>query len=154
MRKRILVLLTAALLLTGAIAAGAIGKPPAKKKKTPTAAKTTFNAVLGTKQEVPAETGAKPTAGGKFTAHLSGGTLTWNLTFAHLTGKASAAHIHLGAKGKPGGVIVSICGPCTSPAKGSQKVTNAVIKDLRSGHTYVNVHTMKNPNGEIRGQIG
>ena len=41
----------------------------------------------------------------------------WKLTFAKLSGAATAAHIHLGAKGKAGNVLVALCGPCTSGAR-------------------------------------
>jgi hypothetical protein len=36
---------------------------------------------------------------------------------------------------------------------GKAKVTAAVIKDLGKHLLYVNVHTAKNPAGEIRGQV-
>ncbi len=29
-----------------------------------------------------------------------------------------------------------------------------LIRQMRSGNAYVNVHTRQNPNGEMRGQIG
>ena len=43
---------------------------------------------------------------------------------------------------------------CKSPLKGSATLTAAQIKTLNAGGLYVNVHTKKNANGEIRGQIG
>ncbi len=43
---------------------------------------------------------------------------------------------------------------CKSPIKGSAKVSAAWIKDMTAGKTYVNIHTKKNLNGEIRGQVG
>ena len=52
-------------------------------------------------------------AHGTFTGALTGTKLTWKLTFAKLTGPATAAHIHLGGMGKAGNVVVAICGPCT-----------------------------------------
>jgi hypothetical protein len=30
---------------------------------------------------------------------------------------------------------------------------NALLREMGRGNTYVNVHTVQNPNGEIRGQI-
>jgi hypothetical protein len=50
-------------------------------------------------------------------------------------------------------VLVPLCGPCTSPVSGTATLTQDEINDLEAGQTYVNVHTAKNPNGEIRGQI-
>ena len=113
----------------------------------------TFTAVLNIGQEVPHPTGTKVGAAGKFTVTVSGTTLTWKLTFGHLSGPATAAHIHSGVKGKSGPVLIPLCGPCTSPATGTATVTSAQVTDMAAGKDYVNVHTNKNGNGEIRGQI-
>jgi hypothetical protein len=145
MRKRIAVLLGSAVVVVGAVAAVALARPSASS--------TSFKANLDTRQEVPKETGASVRASGSFTATLTGTKLSWKLTFDHLTGAATAAHVHSGAKGKAGPVIVPLCGPCKSPASGTARVTAAVAKMLSGGGTYVNVHTAKNPNGEIRGQV-
>jgi hypothetical protein len=117
------------------------------------ATKMNFTAVLNVGQEVPHPIGTKLGESGKFTATVSGTTLTWKLTFTHLTGAVSAAHIHTGKKGHAGAVLTPLCGPCTSPASGTATVTSAEITSMKNGGTYVNVHTGKNANGEIRGQI-
>ena len=145
MRKRNAVLLGSVVVVMGALAAVALARP--------TASSMSFKANLDTRQEVPKETGASIRASGNFSATLTGAKLTWKLTFDHLTGPVAAAHIHSGAKGKAGPVIVALCGPCKSPASGSAHVSAAVAKMLQSGTTYVNVHTAKNANGEIRGQV-
>jgi hypothetical protein len=113
----------------------------------------TFTAVLNAGQEVPHPAGTKAGASGKFTATASGTTLTWKLTFGHLSGPATAAHVHTGIKGKAGAVLIPLCGPCTSPASGTATVTATQIADMGAGKDYVNVHTTKNANGEIRAQI-
>jgi hypothetical protein len=105
-------------------------------------------------QEIPAQTVKTPAANGSFTATLSGRQLNWKLTFSKLSGPATAAHIHLGAKGKAGNVLIPLCGPCKSGAHGSSALTVAVTKDFKKHLLYVNVHTTKNPGGEIRGQLG
>jgi hypothetical protein len=79
--------------------------------------------------------------------------LAWRLTFSSLSGPAMAAHIHLGATGHAGPVAIALCGPCTSTVKGVSPVTPAQATTLLHGGDYVNVHTTKNTNGEIRGQI-
>ena len=114
---------------------------------------TKYSAKLTVGQERPRPRGTRASASGTFTATLAGKTLKWRLTFAHLTGAATAAHIHLGAKGKAGAVLVPLCGPCKLRTSGTAKLTAATAKALARGTTYVNVHTKKNPNGEIRGQI-
>jgi hypothetical protein len=112
-----------------------------------------LTATLNAGQEVPHPHGVGSGAAGKFTATVTGTTLKWKLTWSHLTGAATAAHIHAGKKGVAGAVVVPLCGPCTSPASGTTKVTGAVVKQLQDGTMYVNVHTVKNANGEIRGQV-
>jgi hypothetical protein len=90
---------------------------------------------------------------GTFTGTVTGSKLSWHLTFSHLTGKAVAAHIHLGAKGKSGNVLVPLCAPCTKAAMGTVKLNAMQLRDLTKAATYVNVHTAKYANGEIRGQL-
>jgi hypothetical protein len=110
-------------------------------------------AKLNAKQEVPAQVVKDTKAKGLFTGKLVGRKLTWKLTFSGLTGKATAAHIHMGAVGKAGNVAVPLCAPCKSGAHGTTKISAAVKKALAHHKAYVNVHTAKNPNGEIKGQV-
>src|SRR2546430_15584272 len=104
-------------------------------------------------REVPKPKGVPAAATGTFTGTLKGKKLTFKLTFAHLSGKAFAAHIHKGKAGTAGPVIVPLCGPCKSPVSKTVTVTSAARNAIEHGATYVNVHTPKNKGGEIRGQI-
>jgi hypothetical protein len=108
-------------------------------------------------QERPKPKGKVRRAQGTFTATVTkSGTsavIAWRLSFSRLTGKAVAAHIHSGARGKPGPVIVALCAPCKNGARGRATVGASVLKTLESGRAYVNIHTGKNPAGEVRGQI-
>jgi hypothetical protein len=113
-----------------------------------------WSAKLTVKQEVPKQAVKTPAANGAFTATLKGKKLTWRLTFSKLSGPATAAHIHMAAKGVAGGVVVALCGPCKSGAHGTATVPAAVVKAASKHLLYVNVHTAKNPAGEIRGQLG
>jgi len=107
--------------------------------------------------ERPKPKGKVGRARGTFTATVTkNGTsavIAWRLTFRKLSGRAIAAHIHSGARGKAGPVIVPLCAPCKSGAHGRVTVNASVLTALEAGRTYVNVHTPKNPNGEIRGQL-
>ena len=112
---------------------------------------------LNARQEVPRPQGAVGRARGTFTATVtrSGPTavVAWRLTFSRLTGPAVAAHVHLGARGKAGRVVIPLCGPCRNGARGQATVRVAVLRALERGTAYVNVHTRRNSAGEIRGQI-
>ena len=116
-----------------------------------------YKASLTAAQEVPKPKGVPSGAAGSFKAAESERNgkkkLTWRLTFHGLSGKATAAHIHLGKRGKAGPVVVPLCGPCTSGAHGTATISNSLDKSIEGGKAYVNVHTIKNPNGEIRGQV-
>lgn len=118
---------------------------------------TKYRASLTTRAEVPKPTGARTGAGGTFTVPLteSSGSysIAWTLTFKNLTGRAQAAHIHKGKPGKAGPVLVTLCGPCKSGRKGKARISKTIASAMKAGTAYVNVHTAKNPAGEIRGQI-
>ena len=116
-------------------------------------ATTMLGAKLTAAQEIPKQAVADADAHGTFTGTLVGTKLTWKLTFAKLTGPATAAHIHLGAMGKAGNVVVPLCGPCKSPMTGTATISASLLKQIEKHLTYVNVHTGKNPAGEIRGQV-
>jgi hypothetical protein len=112
---------------------------------------------LNTKLEVPRPKGATKGTG-SFTGTLkvvsaTKASLTWKLSYARLTGPGLAAHVHLGAPGKAGKVIVPLCGPCRSGRGGKTSVTAVAAAAMIAGKTYVNVHTKANPNGEIRGTV-
>src|SRR5438270_4828431 len=112
-----------------------------------------LSAKLSAKQEVPKPTGVPAAATGTFTGKIVGFKLTWKLTFKGLSGAAMAAHIHLGKPGKAGNVIVALCPPgCKSGKSGTTTVKKDVRDAIEHNGTYVNVHTAKNPGGEIRGQ--
>ncbi len=112
---------------------------------------------LGAAQEIPRPKSVSAKAGGRFIGGLTrkgtGATVSWRLTFLGLTGKAAAAHIHLAKPGKAGPVAVALCGPCRSGIRGTAKVNARTRAALLGGGAYVNVHTAKNPAGEIRAQI-
>lgn len=108
-------------------------------------------------QERPKPKGKVRRAQGTFTATVTkngdSGVINWRLTFSKLTGRAVAAHIHSGPRGKAGPVIVPLCAPCKNGATGRATVDASVLNSLESGRSYVNIHTRKNAAGEVRGQI-
>jgi len=108
-------------------------------------------------QERPKPKGNVGRARGTFTATVtkqgSSATIAWRLTFSRLTGRAVAAHIHNGARGRTGPVVVPLCAPCRSGVRGTANVNASVLNALEAGRAYVNVHTRRNPAGEIRVQI-
>ncbi len=120
------------------------------------AAETAFKAVLSTGEEVPLGTGdSKGMA--EFTLNEETKEISWKVTFEGLTGDAIAAHIHGPAdKGANAGVVVGL-GPqgqaLPSPFEGKATLTDEQIADLKAGKHYVNIHTLANKAGEIRGQI-
>jgi CHRD domain len=80
------------------------------------------------------------------------GAITGSVTTKDVQG--TMAHIHRGAKGTNGPVIVPLDkngDTYTVPA--GRKLTPAQIEDLKKGNLYVNVHTNRNKGGEVRGQM-
>jgi CHRD domain len=104
-------------------------------------------------REVPAPKGVPAAVKGAFTGTLKGDKVTFKLTFSGPSGKAVAAHIHLGKPGKAGAVIVPLRGPCRSGVSKTMTVSNKAHDAIERNGTHVNVHTTKNAGGEIRGQV-
>ncbi|KQU74442.1 hypothetical protein ASC75_20645 [Aminobacter sp. DSM 101952] len=77
--------------------------------------------------------------------------LTWTVTSTGLTGDATAAHFHgPAAVGENADPVVDIS---SSVASGSADLTDQQMADLQAGKWYLNIHTQKFPDGEIRGQV-
>jgi hypothetical protein len=82
----------------------------------------------------------------------SDGTVSGNVTTTGVEG--TMAHIHQGAKGQNGPVIIPLTksgNTYTVPA--GAKLNDAQMKAYKEGNLYVNVHTAKNKGGEVRGQL-
>jgi hypothetical protein len=129
----------------------------------------TWIATLDAAQEVPAPnvTGASPS--GRAWIIDNGTTLTYYYEYNGLTSNANNAHIHRAATGVAGNVIVPITFfPAQSrviagtidmtvadvaPSAAETVSPDSLRTLLNNGNAYVNVHTVNNGPGEIRGQV-
>jgi hypothetical protein len=137
----------------------------------------TFSAKLTGFDETPSES----TPGrGSFKARIvNGDTIHYKLHyegFESAEGDTLFSHIHFGQPGVAGGVAAFLCGggnkPACTPTEGTfegdivasdivgpsgQGIAagefDEVVRAMRKGYTYANVHTTLNPAGLIRGQI-
>jgi hypothetical protein len=131
-------------------------------------APTQWNASLSGANEVPP---TSSTATGTFAASFDAATttVTWTLSVPSLSG-ITAAHLHAGAAGANGGVVVNLYVPPsgTPPVNtlnlsGTARASDLIgslannpagfAAQLAAGTIYANVHTTANPGGEIRGQV-
>jgi len=98
-------------------------------------------------------------------------SIDFEVTFQDLTGPAVMAHIHFGAADEAGPVMIwltevgvtdgdyasPLSGTATeaefAPVEGGPQTFAEALQAIRDGNTYVNVHTMANMGGEIRGQL-
>lgn len=98
-----------------------------------------------------------PDGAGTATITLNQGQneVCFELTVSNIA-TATAAHLHIGAAGKAGGVVLTLAPP---PAEGSSKgcisTTAELIKNIRQSpeNYYVNVHNSEFPDGAVRGQL-
>ncbi len=70
------------------------------------------------------------------------------------TDALTAAHIHTGATGVNGGVLIGLC--ASAADFGITKInipSAAILTSIRNDAVYVNVHSTTRPSGIIRGQI-
>lgn len=138
--------------------------------QTPTPAPGTsqWKATVTGASEVPA---TSSTATGEFTATLdeTNKTFSWVLNVPNIT-NATMAHLHQGAAGTNGPVVLPLFTPPLSQTSANSINTSSVSREfnlsgplmnnwdafvtaVKAGNIYVNVHTTANPGGEIRGQV-
>jgi hypothetical protein len=82
--------------------------------------------------------------------------LTYTCTFTNLSSSATAAHIHGPAPpGGTGGVLIELPPPFATfgTMTGSTNLNSNQLFWIMTGQTYVNIHTINHPAGEIRGQL-
>jgi hypothetical protein len=109
-------------------------------------------------------------------------SIAYELTYNGLQGAVRQAHIHVAQLSVNGSIVIWLCGTASNPGPaGTQTCPQSgtitgtiiaanvvagsttqqlaageldeVIRAIRAGATYVNVHTDISPGGEIRGQI-
>jgi hypothetical protein len=80
------------------------------------------------------------------------GTLSGSVSTKDVQG--TMGHIHRGAKGQNGPIIVPLEKKGdTYAVPAGRKLTPQQLEDLKAGNLYVNVHTNRYKGGEVRGQL-
>ncbi len=82
------------------------------------------------------------------------GTIEYTLSVENID-PATAAHIHIGAMGVAGPVVVGLSAPSSGMSSGVIEVDTELIKAIRKNpeNYYVNVHNPMYPAGAVRGQL-
>ena len=168
--------LCAPLLLLGAIVVGlpanvAFGEPDRNE----------FNALfLGVNETPSISTDATATLKVRINGSGDSATITYTLTYSGLRAPVTQSHIHFAQARVAGGIMVFLCsnlgnGPAGTPAcpqSGTVSRTLSaadvvgpvpqgiaagemarVVRAIRDGAAYGNVHSTQFPSGEIRGQL-
>lgn len=111
------------------------------------------------------------------------GTVDYTLTYSGLEGDVRQAHIHFGQRSVNGGISAWLCETASNPSPtgpgtpdcvqsgtvtGTLRATDVIgptaqgiaagefaelLAAIRAGRAYANVHSLKFPGGEVRGQI-
>jgi hypothetical protein len=134
---------------------------------------THFRATMNAANEVG---GVTSDGGGTADYTVDGGTVTFTVTFSNLTSNANMAHIHVGPAGVNGGIAVpftSLLPPHATSGtfSGTFSAANVMaastpdggigvdagdyeglLRLMREGNTYTNIHSTTYQAGEIRGQ--
>lgn len=149
------------LAIAAAVVACTAGMTGCKNDKTTAPKVETFSAAMsGANETTPPALIIGAT--GTTTITVNGNDLHYTVTTANFATGTTApgststilpAHIHLGAVGVAGGIMVPLTATVNGTTSGTVTVADSVLTHLRAGDAYVNVHTAARPAGEIRGQL-
>ena len=110
-----------------------------------------FKATMAGSTSVPANDSAG-TGTAEMTVDTETKKVSWTMTADGLSGPATAAHAHGPASmTETAPPVIDMSGDMMM--KGSADITEAQWTEMKAGKYYVNVHTEKFPDGEIRGQL-
>jgi hypothetical protein len=142
-------------LVVVAASVAAVGLVTASAHTQRAAALRVFRVTLAGENETPA---GDPVATGSATIRARAGQakICYQLVARDLSGRAVAAHIHRGAAGVAGPVIIPLRTPSSAgKASGCAKTSKSIVKAIlaRPSKYYVNVHTRDFPGGAIRAQL-
>ncbi len=90
---------------------------------------------------------------GTFALSKHQGKLLIRIVVDGLSGTIMGAHLHMGAIGVSGPVVVDLTPNIAGNTVIASIDPTTILADLLSGNIYINLHTTANPNGEIRGQL-
>ncbi len=115
-----------------------------------------FDGWLNGAQEVPAVT-TNATGVSQFSLSSDFTSISYSVQVEGLSGSIMGAHLHEGAAGTNGPVVVDLTGDVIgntiSGTITGAALTPALIVELLEGNIYLNVHTSANMGGEIRAQV-
>ncbi len=106
-------------------------------------------------QEVPGPGDADGSGEAEFSLNQGQGKVCFEIEVENIA-PATAAHIHLGAEGVAGPVVVTLEPPTDGSSAGCVTgVDPAIVKAIRKnpGNYYCNVHNAEFPPGAVRGQL-
>jgi hypothetical protein len=117
----------------------------------------TFNLELNGQKEVPGPGDQDGEASGTLTIDDVTGAVSWDFKYAGIA-VPSAMHIHMGAPGESGGIVVSLDvetaggeGTLIGSTTAEAEVLAAILASPAS--YYVNIHNAEFAGGAVRGQL-
>jgi len=132
--------------------------PPAPRASapsspTPSAGATLVTKLVGSTETPPDKSTATGTA--KITVDVAHNQVCWNLSVQKLQGTVTQAHIHRSPAGTAGPIVLALSPPTGGSSSGCKSVGPPLARGIVKSPDayYVNVHTTRFPEGEIRGQL-
>ena len=152
MRSRLLIPSLAVALI------GVAGCGSSSSSSSTSASTTTSSAGAKVKKALSVTYGVKMTGAAEtpvVTLSTKTGKVCWTFTSLSGVSTPTAAHIHLGAAGTSGNVVLPLSTGATFLTKGCVHASDALISAIAaSPHGYyVNIHNAKYPGGAVRAQL-